>query len=261
MRKKYIIFFDIDQTLYDPENRCVPTSSINAIKKLHQRQDTFIVIATGRAPYMLDIIDDIKPFIDMYVTINGQYIYDEKRIIHDEPMPQAVVGIIKSVFIKHDLHYGFIGRQTQAISVLDDYARCMFNEQNLPFPVEDAQFDVEHAVYQMWAFAKDDIKDKISDALPDLAVVPWLSDGFDVIEKHKSKKEGVLKVLRHLNIPLKHAYAFGDGHNDKEMLSVIPHSFAMGNATKTVKATATYQTSAYNEKGIEQALKRLGFID
>ena len=65
--EKKIIFFDIDRTLYNPETKSIPNSTIEALKQLHTRDDVEIAIATGRAYYMLHIIDEIKEFIDIYV--------------------------------------------------------------------------------------------------------------------------------------------------------------------------------------------------
>ena len=53
---KKIIFFDIDRTLYDPDTRSIPKSTIESLKILNEKDDIEIAIATGRAFYMLHII-------------------------------------------------------------------------------------------------------------------------------------------------------------------------------------------------------------
>ena len=68
MANKKIIFFDIDRTIYDPDTRSIPLSTKEALKKLHDNPDVEIAIATGRAFYMLHIIDEIKEYINI---LNG----------------------------------------------------------------------------------------------------------------------------------------------------------------------------------------------
>ncbi len=261
MKSKKIVFFDVDHTLYDPNTRSIPESSIDAIRKLHARGDTIIAIATGRAPYMLGIIREIEAYVSLYVTVNGQIILRDGNIVHDDPMQPEFIKQTKQLFIDNNLHYGFIGKQAQAISKLDPYAKKMFEDQNLPYPVEDPDFEKNHDVYQMWAFADETRTKNLRKQFEHIQLVPWLSDGFDIIEGDKSKKDGVLKALELTGIALEDAYCFGDGENDKEMLEALPNSFAMGNASDSIKAVATYTTRSYDKGGIAHALKWIGLID
>lgn len=261
MSIKYVIFFDIDHTIYDPYTGRVPASTRRAFEKIRKRGDTLIALATGRAYFMLDIISEIKPFVSLYVTINGQLIYKDEAILHDDPMQKDGVRMTKKLFKRHGLQYGFIGKEKQAVSEFDRYCETMFIEQKLPYPVVNPDFDETHDVYQMWAFADDETFEKIRPAFKKLRAVKWLSDGFDVIEGDKSKKDGVLRALEILSVPLENAYCFGDGENDIEMLKIIPNSVAVGNAEKNVKDAAKHTAEAFDDDGIYNALKRLKFID
>lgn len=257
---KRIVFFDVDHTLYDPEQRVIPQSAIDSIQALHAHPDILVGIATGRAFFMLDLIQDITPFVDVFVTVNGQVIYAHDQLIENDPMDRQTLTVLKEVFRKHALNYGFIGLHTQGISQLTPHAQGMFEEANMPLPVEDPDFDLTHAVYQMWAFADETMLKTLQKELPEHQLVPWLSDGFDVIHSVKSKKDGLFKVLEHFDIALDHCLCFGDGDNDIAMLEAIPQSVAMGNALPHVKAKAHYVTEPLHENGIANALKRLGWL-
>ncbi len=257
---KRMVFFDVDHTLYDPVQRVIPHSAIESIKALHAHPDILVGIATGRAFFMLDLIQEIKPLIDVFVTVNGQVIYAHDQLIAHDPMDTLSLQEVKDVFKKHDLNYGFIGLDTQAIAHLTPYAHTMFLEANMPVPIEDADFDLTHDVYQMWAFADETRLKTLQKELPTHQLVPWLSDGFDVIHSVKSKKDGLLIVLNHFNVALDQCLCFGDGDNDIAMLEAIPHSVAMGNALPHVKAKAQYVTEPLHEDGIANALKRLGWL-
>ncbi|MGM0435549.1 MAG: Cof-type HAD-IIB family hydrolase [Bacillota bacterium] len=260
MKKRRIFFFDVDGTLYDSLNKQVHPSTLSALKTLHKQDDTVIAVATGRAFYMLDIIESLKPYIDVYITINGRIIYNKNTIIYDSPMPSEDIVRFKRQFMDQTLNFGFIGKHKQAIHTMDDYARSMFEKASLPCPTEDPLFNLEHDVYQMWAFGPEEVMKAFENSHEDYDVVPWLKDGFDIIHKDTHKGSGVMRVLKALAFAPEDAYAFGDADNDIPMFKVIKNSVAMGNATKNLKRHASMVTASEDERGIEDALRRLKFI-
>jgi len=261
MNYKYAIFFDVDHTLYNPITKKIPASTQSAIESLAKRKDVLIGIATGRAFYMLDIIQSLKPYINVYITINGQKIMLENQEIHDEPMDKHLIKTVKDVFKAHDLTYGFIGENTQVVNRMNAYVKEMFTNQKMPLPIVDGNYDQTHSVYQMWAFGDQDMLNTIKHTIDSKYIVPWISDGFDIIEPNKNKIHGIKKVINYLDIALKNVYCFGDGENDLGMLKGIPNSIAMQNAMTHIKAQATFVTEAFDDDGIYNALKRLDFID
>ena len=71
---------------------------------------------------------------------------------------------------------------------------------------------------------------------------------------------GVAATLERLGIDASEAIAFGDGENDLSMFSAVGTSVAMGNAQDTVKAAATYVTTAVDDDGICNAAKHFGLL-
>ncbi len=261
MKTQKIVFFDLDHTVFDPIAKTVPHSTKEAFSRLAERGDVYIALATGRALYMLDVVKQLLPYIDTFVTINGQIITHRGKTIHDAPLNADIVEAVEAVFKRHDLTYGCIGKHTQAINRLDDFARKEFAGASMPLPPVDPAFSTHADVYQLWAFANKETFLRVRADLQGYNVVPWLSDGFDVVPHNQSKKDGITKVLAHLAIPLANAYAFGDGENDIEMLAYVPHSVAMGNAKPHVKDTATHVTTGYDDDGVHRALVKLGLIE
>ncbi len=260
MKKRVIFFFDVDGTLYDSLNKVVRPSTEKALKALHERDDTVIAVATGRAFYMLDIIEGLKPYIDVYITINGRIIYNKDTIIHDEPMKAQTIERFKKQFQAHGLNFGFIGKHEQAVYRLDSYAKCMFDKARLPRPMEGPDFNLTHDVYQMWAFGAKRKMEVFNMTHEEYEVVPWLKDGFDLIHKSFHKGSGVLKVLNHLSLNETDAYSFGDADNDISMFEVIEKSIAMGNGTRSLKTHAWSVTDSADQEGLANALKSLNFI-
>jgi len=76
-----------------------------------------------------------------------------------------------------------------------------------------------------------------------------------------SKATGIEYVLNHYHLDLTDAYAFGDSNNDLSMLSYVPHSIAMGNASpESLFAQVEYVTAKSSCGGIQQALEHYGFL-
>lgn len=260
MNKK-IIFFDIDRTLYDPDTRSIPESTKKALQQLHANPNVEIAIATGRAFYMLHIIDEIIEYINIFILINGQIIIKDGKTIYRNPIDKKIVLDVVETFDKHHMKYGFLGEFDETLNIVDEKGKQAFELVDMKLPRIDPHFYLDNDIFQMWAFCDRDKHDYFRTQFPELELVAWLGGGFDVLSKGMSKKEGIEKILELENIPKENAYAFGDGDNDIEMLDFIPHSVAMGNASEKAKQHATYHTADIKDDGVYKGLKMLGFID
>lgn len=261
MNKKKIIFFDIDRTLYDPDIKGIPASTIKALKKLRENTDIEIAIATGRAFYMLHIIEEIKEYINIYVLINGQIIIKDGVTIYRNPIPKEQVKCVVDMFKKHKLKYGFLGEFDETLNIVDEKGKKAFELVDMKLPRIDPHFYLDNDIFQMWSFCERDKHQLFREEFNNLEVVSWLGDGFDVLSGGMSKKEGIKRILEMENIKLENAYAFGDGDNDIEMLDFIPNSVCMDNGTERAKEHAKYLTNDIKDDGVLKGLINLGLID
>lgn len=85
-------------------------------------------------------------------------------------------------------------------------------------------------------------------------------ESYDVLRSSVNKGEAIKKMLDHLHIFPSEVIAFGDGMNDKEMLQFAGTGVAMGNADSKLVPYADFQTTAVDDDGIFNGLKRLGLI-
>src|SRR5699024_11645227 len=85
---------------------------------------------------------------------------------------------------------------------------------------------------------------------PAFNFVRWHDYSVDVLPKGSSKAVGIEKLLEALTLEKSNAYAFGDGLNDREVLSFISNSVAMGNAVDAVKNYAKYGTKDVDDDGV-----------
>lgn len=82
-------------------------------------------------------------------------------------------------------------------------------------------------------------------------------EGADIIEKDASKAEGLKRLCKAWNIPLKNTIAFGDSMNDYEIVTTAGIGVAMGNGHPQLKEAADYVTAPIGEDGVYKACEAL----
>src|SRR5699024_7783392 len=114
--------------------------------------------------------------------------------------------------------------------------------------------------YQALLFCEEKEESPYKEVLGEFDFVRWHKYSTDILPKGGSKAIGIAKLMEVLNIKHEHAYAFGDGLNDREMLEFVPNSVAMGNAVDEVKQFAAYVTKDVDKDGIYHGLKQVGLL-
>ncbi len=78
----------------------------------------------------------------------------------------------------------------------------------------------------------------------------------DITNAGANKGGAVVRIARHLGIPLENVLTIGDGANDAPMFGVSGFSVAMGNASDAVKHAARAVTDSCEEEGFAKAIER-----
>ena len=80
----------------------------------------------------------------------------------------------------------------------------------------------------------------------------------DVYRKGFTKGTAVRHMIEKLGFDLNNSYAFGDGENDMQMLQLVGHGVAMGNAVPKLKEISKEFTDSVLEDGIANYFKKNG---
>lgn len=258
-----IAFFDIDGTLVNvPHGLMHPTEktihALNEFKKMGHK----IVIATarGEAPQS---IADIN--FDGYIFNDGHFISYEGETLIDETFSVEQVQRLLDVFSKYDGRSMFNGPNGSWCSFLDDELvikhRIMFNGTSKrpvgvceKFKAEDVKTRSSCVLFKN----ADDLWDAYHELEDEFTMVPYDSGliRMDVYCKGFTKGTACEYLYKRLGIDFEDTYAFGDGHNDMEMLTLVKHGIAMGNAIEELKKVASEVTDTVDNDGIAKAFEK-----
>ena len=179
-------------------------------------------------------------------------------MIYDLPIdPQDIQQILSfidqkpfpCIFVEDDKMY--INYHNQAVETVQKAI-------STPLPeLGDLKRGLTHPIYQVIPY---DItveqEQEIIQQMPHCQYTRWHDLAIDIIPKKGGKQNGILEVLKSYHISLEETMAFGDGHNDIDMLKLVNIGVAMGNAKDEVKEAADEVTDDIDHDGIYQALKR-----
>ncbi|WP_210366382.1 Cof-type HAD-IIB family hydrolase [Bacillus sp. REN3] len=253
-----IVFFDIDGTLLDHDKN-LPDSAIEGIKKL-KKNDVFIAIATGRAPFMFESLRK-ELGIDSFVSYNGQYVVFEGEPIYKNPLASQKLEELYSEAKQNGHPIVFMNQKTMKASVKHhEYIEESLGSLKFPHPEHDERFYANRELYQSLLFCEDGEEEYYRGNYPEFHFIRWHPYSVDILPAGGSKAEGIKKMMERLGFPPENVYAFGDGLNDFEMLKAAGTGVAMGNAVPELKQCADIVTRGVDEDGIWYGLKELGLI-
>ncbi len=256
---KKLIFFDIDGTLYDNKKDQIPRSTVKALEELKKNPNVEIAIATGRADYILGKLKEILPFFDAFVYLNGLHImYKGEELYCHIPDDESISNLIMTLKRNEFIH-GAFSKNGEYISEITPKIEADFEAVKLDVPTISDLTDVSNLM-QVYFFGSHDDFEMVQEAHPEFRVVPWHSNGADILPVGMSKEVGIKMLAKKLGYNLKDVIAFGDAANDLQMIKTAGTGVVMGNGIEELKAIADYITDPVDQDGIYNALRHFKLI-
>lgn len=274
---KKAVFFDIDGTLLDSEkgvSKMTPAVK-DAIREL-QKNDTLVFIASGR-PYAF-LNDDLLNFgFDGYILMNGSLILMNDKLdannskahvnsdsLHMTPFfkdsfdKKYLKNIIEK-FDNHNIEYIVQDEKYSYVKPEFKHLQSLFNHVGISNKYIKYDYNIDDInVYKIEMYCHDDESIELCKSLEDENFRYTYFDGFNLFElysrKH-TKASAILQILEHFDIDVNNSFAFGDSHNDIEMLNTVGCGIVMGNAIDEIKAHADKVTKAVDEDGVAYGIK------
>ena len=277
---KKIIFFDVDGTLIEVRGtqEFIPESTIEAVQKTRAKGN-LCILCTGRS------LPEIYPFIldvgfDGIIGAGGGFVLFQDEILYHKRVSEDAIHHVLDFFDRHHFDYylesnGGLFASEQLIPRLeyiiygdlqnDPEARRKKAEtpnhfiQELKVGTHGKHDDVNKICFlEHPDFKYERIKEEFEE---EFKVIPCTVPIFGQ-ESGELTVPGVFKstaieiLLKHLHIPVEDTYAYGDGHNDTDMLEYCGHGIAVGNACQLLKDVADEITDDILNDGIYNSMKK-----
>lgn len=277
--KKYV-FIDIDGTLYDHKNKCIPESALFALKMAKENGHE-LFICTGRPKPVVE-----SSYLDLPITgviysggthieINQEIIFVKQfpldhmmKIVDDMKLNEydyTLEGTKVNLYTKgnYDLFKEyFCGRQDE-----ENELNQRFKKREVIKLMADAKEGDFSQITKVDVFAKNDqrIHDYIQNLPEELDGFVYSDPSGDLIEAEIliagiSKASGIDEVIRYFNGNLEDTIAIGDSTNDMAMIEHAHIGIAMGNACEQLKNVADFISADVSEDGLYHAFKLSGLI-
>jgi len=253
-----IVFFDIDGTLLNSDHT-IPASTLEAIHQV-RKNGVEVAIATGRSPFHLQPIAE-QLGIDTFVSFNGSYNVCRGELILHTPLASETLNRLETLASANAHPMVFLSAENcYANASNHPHVQESFLALRMPQPGYRPNYWQEKAIYQVFLYCLEQEEHLYTEHFREVSYVRWHPKVIDVLPRNGSKARGIEVLLRRLGLRAEEAVAFGDGLNDREMLSYVGMGVAMGNAHDRVKALAKLVTRHVDDNGIYHGLKTLQLI-
>lgn len=263
LAKPKLIALDLDGTLLNKQGE-VSLRASQAIQAL-KAQGVKLVLSTGRPPRHVKALAEELDLSDLVVVYNGAAILNFKtnNVNYRHQMSrETVLGVLQQMRKSHaDV---MAGMETHHGWYLD---KALFEQRKaglttrqsmLPDGCGKVEQFVQDQVIKVFFRHKTLTAPELSKALIGEDVyATWTSPSLlEVMAKHVNKQESIQHLSLEMGIKQEEVAAFGDQHNDKELLSWAGLGVAMGNASEEIKQAANLVTSSNNDEGVARVLER-----
>ncbi|MFS0882957.1 HAD family hydrolase [Metabacillus niabensis] len=258
-----ILFLDIDGTILRPDDT-IEQSTKQAIAEVKEK-GLEVFLATGRPLHEIShIAEELN--IDSFIGYNGAFAIHKGEEIFNSPMNPKTVESYLEIAKNNGHELVLYTREKNIFPDLDSPAVKDFLEAfHLHYNEQFTPEVVTHILGITLINLTEQDPKLYEKADPTIHLSQVNVDGlrhcYDVIRDTVNKGVAVNHILEHLQIPKEAAIAFGDGMNDKEMLSTVGEGFAMGNGHPELFQYAKHKTTKVTDSGVYNGLKLLKLID
>lgn len=268
--KYRLVALDLDGTLLNSHMQIQP-ETIEALRRVRE-MGVQVMVVTGRHhvavfPYWDQLQLDLPA-----VCCNGAYVYDfhARRAIVGNPLTKPQCHQLLDIARRHGIYCMVYVDDAMAYEATSAHLRKMMTwAEALPEQIRPRLQQVERfenlidEARTVWKFATaSDDRLAMRSFVEEVEERLFLScegsahNRMDVAQTGNSKGARLAQWIATQRIDPSEVIAFGDHHNDIEMLRVAGMGVAMGNADVKVRAGADWVTGDNNGSGIADALQR-----
>ena len=255
--KRKAIFFDIDGTLCDEENR-IPESVYRAVAAMKEAGHA-VLLCSGRSRGY--IYDDalMQMDFDGIVSSAGAMVELNGRTLYCRLAPQE--ALVRAVETARRFHYGPILEGNRCLYMERDdfspsaYIDKLYRELKDRLKPLDKTYGAWEEVPKLSMIAREEtcpqqIIDLLKDDWDFIVHTPAI---LELVPPGTDKGTGLTRALDALGLTRGDSVAFGDSMNDLAMFNAAGLKIAMGNSSPALMDLADHVTTALHDDGIWNA--------
>ncbi|WP_010677934.1 HAD family hydrolase [Bacillus timonensis] len=256
-----IVFLDIDGTILRPDDT-IEQSTKKAVTQLQQK-GIEVFLATGRPLHEItDIGDELS--ISSYIAYNGAFATHQSNTLFHEPLSDNLVENLLKTSKENHFDIVLYSRNKNIFTsmepkIVKEFIKTFHLRKNAIY--DDTK---KEEILGATIITTEEHAEKKFNYIDEIHLssvnVEGMKNCRDVIRGKVNKGVAVKAVLDALHIPPEQAAAFGDGMNDKEMLSAVGAGFAMGNANPDLFPYAKFKTTDVENSGVYNGLKSVDLV-
>lgn len=265
MLKPSLYVFDIDGTLLTTDYKILPSTrkAISLLAAGALRAP--IMLATARSPRAIDPIARELHLDPFYVSLNGAFIVQERRILYDKPMEVEDAQRVMAIGEEAGLSINVYSAWDWFIATQNSWSTHEAKMVEWSGEVRDLR--TVRKAHKILLMGEQDLivqaQKRLIQDVPGVSAKLSIPHYLEIVDAGVSKGHALETVAALLGLDLSDAVAFGDGENDLDMLKRVGFSIAMGNAHPRLKEVANMVTGSNDQDGVLQGvleILRLGGV-
>lgn len=261
MKRKNVIYFDIDGTLYSHRFHDIPEMSKQTLWAL-KKQGYKIVCATSRCrseTIHLPSFFQTFPF-DAEIYDGGALIMKQGTILHKQAVSFHEIQTIINWVSTYPVSFRYATYDHDYIhapcepAVLDQFFRLYLMMPEIKVYEQEEVFNI-----LLYTSTQEQV-DMIKQMMKDVAIIEHSANTLELTAKGVGKDRGVAYLNQYWGVTMDDCVCFGDGANDIAMLQAAGIGVAMGNSMQRVKDAADFVTKHIDDDGITYACQALHLL-
>ncbi len=260
-----IIYSDIDGTLLDNSHQ-VSERTCKKITELEHKGVPFVLVSARMPEGVRKVQRQISSHSPM-ICYSGGLIYDKNGNILYSCLLEMEKALKIRELLKKEFSEICLNAYCYEKWIVDHVNDHWIREEEKITGLRAKEGDIEkefaeeRGVHKLLLMGKSEdvqnVEIRLKKDYPELSIVLSKKNYLEVMHGNSKKSSAINFLCSHNKISLEEAMAFGDGHNDIDMLRAVTYSYAMGNAPDTVKESAAHVTLSNDQEGVFAVIKEL----
>ena len=201
------LFFDIDGTLVSFNTHHIPSSTIEAIKKAHQK-GVKVFIATGRPKILINNLAELQEtnLIDGYITMNGAYCFVGKNIIYKKTIHPKEVKAMADFCKQNGNACIFVEEHDISVCQSNEMVKKIFYDFLHVETIPTTTFEeaAKKEIIQLTPFITEKEEQEVMPFIPNCEVGRWYPAFADITAKGVTKQVGIDEIEDGISQAMEH---------------------------------------------------------